>query len=225
MAMARTGLDERLSAPISAFHGDAYAMFADIGGSAPGEAVERWLDRAERERAGQFRTRALRDRFLNRRALLRVVLAEATGSPPDTLQLQVDQAGRLHLPDGPDFNASSSHDVALIAVAPAGSRIGADIERCDEHADLDGIARSIFSSGERAWMSAAPDPRHAFYRLWTLKEAYLKATGDGLAHEPWAAEIDPERRRADAPARPGAALEDLAAPPGFAAALALLDAR
>ncbi len=223
--MATTHQDPaaRLGPPRAAFDGAVQAVFADIGPPSPDARTEAWLAPLEIKRADQFRFRALRDRFVHRRAILRLVLAQATGTAPDTLQFQADPAGRPFLPGGPDFNSSSSNDVALIAVARDASRVGADVELSVAHSDLDRIAASVFTAREQAWMAAAANPQTAFYQLWTGKEAYLKATGDGLALEPRRAEIDLSRRRAAAPKRPDARLQQLAAPDGYAAALALLD--
>ena len=52
--------------------------------------------------------------------------------------------------------------------------------------DVESIARSHFSPAERAEVLAAPEKERmrVFLRVWTLKEAVLKCTGDGLAGGP-----------------------------------------
>ena len=70
---------------------------------------------------------------------------------------------------------------ALIGIA-AGREVGADVEQKRPMEDLYGMARSVMSEGElQDWERLAPESRlDAFYRVWTRKEAYLKAIGLGL---------------------------------------------
>lgn len=82
------------------------------------------------------------------------------------------------------FNCSHSGDWVVCALAAAGEGIeavGIDIEQIDAQPDY-AVAR-FFHSGERAWLEAAAQAgrAEAFYRLWTLKESYIKALGRGLS--------------------------------------------
>jgi 4'-phosphopantetheinyl transferase len=79
------------------------------------------------------------------------------------------------------FNLSHSHELALLAVS-RGREVGVDLEWLSAVRDTDGIAARYFSPVERqALERLAPDQRRAaFLRGWVLKEAYLKACGDGL---------------------------------------------
>jgi 4'-phosphopantetheinyl transferase len=79
------------------------------------------------------------------------------------------------------FNLSHSQGLALYAITRQ-APIGIDLEYC-QPLELDTIAKSYFSSREYAQLSALPpwEQRTAFFQLWTCKEAYLKATGQGLS--------------------------------------------
>src|SRR5258708_15670923 len=61
--------------------------------------------------------------------------------------------------------------------------IGIDVEQVRRDFDLDAIARRFFSAHEQSQLAALPaDERvEGFFRCWTRKEAYIKATGDGLS--------------------------------------------
>lgn len=83
---------------------------------------------------------------------------------------------------GIDFNLSHARDHALIAIARA-QPIGVDLERIDRKLDAHDLARRFFSKREAAALDALPEARRAtaFLRLWTCKEAVLKALGAGIS--------------------------------------------
>jgi 4'-phosphopantetheinyl transferase len=95
--------------------------------------------------------------------------------------------GKPHLAGGAGarslrFNLAHADDLALVAVA-RGREVGVDVEReHPERADLD-VARRMFAPPEAQALAALP-PRlraRAFFTLWTIREAYAKGTGLGLA--------------------------------------------
>jgi 4'-phosphopantetheinyl transferase len=83
---------------------------------------------------------------------------------------------------GIDFNLSHARDHALIAIARA-QPVGIDLERVDRVLDAGNLGRRFFSTREAAALDALPEPQRAtaFLRLWTCKEAVLKALGAGIS--------------------------------------------
>ena len=81
-----------------------------------------------------------------------------------------------------EFSVSHSADLALIAIT-VGRRVGVDIERRDAKVRIHKLATRFFSPQEAAELASLPDSDQlaGFYRGWTCKEAYLKATGLGLS--------------------------------------------
>ena len=83
-----------------------------------------------------------------------------------------------------DWRFSLSHCRGLAACLIArGTEVGVDVEPVDRSADMEAIARQFFHSDEVEMLRRTPaaDRQTAFIRLWTLKEAYLKARGTGLS--------------------------------------------
>ena len=80
-----------------------------------------------------------------------------------------------------EFNLSHTEGMILCAVT-AGYPIGVDIEDTTRPAEFLPLARRFFHPAEIALLENLPTDQlpRAFYRLWTLKEAYLKAVGAGL---------------------------------------------
>jgi 4'-phosphopantetheinyl transferase len=81
-----------------------------------------------------------------------------------------------------EFNVSHSEEVALYGITRA-SKIGVDIEKIRAIDDAEKIAQRFFLPRESLWLSklAPAEKEAAFFSLWTCKEAYLKAIGEGLA--------------------------------------------
>lgn len=86
------------------------------------------------------------------------------------------------VPSRAGFSVSHSGDHGLIAFVPHG-RIGVDVEERTPRRNLNDDIRLLLAPGERAELEAADGDRKTdlFYRLWTLKEAVLKASGLGLS--------------------------------------------
>ncbi len=145
-----------------------------------------WLSAAERERADRFRFEVHRDRYVRGRGMMRALLARRLGTVPGDLAFAEMGKGKPVLPDAAlSFNLSHSEGRAVLALGEVPG-IGVDVEGCDRRVDLDGLARRCFRESEIAWMNAfPPEERHlAFFRLWTAKEARMKAGGEGFSLEP-----------------------------------------
>lgn len=142
------------------------------------------LDEDERRRASRFVFDRDRRRFVAAHAATRVILGRYLNAAPSSLRYVVGERGKPRLVGPPvdvRFNLSHAGERALLAVA-LGREIGVDIEELRVVSDLMRLAESVFSPGEHARLRAAPpSDRHAvFFRLWTRKESFIKARGDGL---------------------------------------------
>lgn len=108
-----------------------------------------------------------------------------------------------------------------------GRELGVDLEAVAARDELDGMADLTFSSFERTAFESAGDAARlaAFFRVWTRKEAALKALGDGFAREPRTLHVGLGDRvpgevwTPDEPVLAAFGLADVAAPRGFAAAV------
>jgi len=141
----------------------------------------------ERERAERLRFAKHRHRFVVGRGLLRIILGQMLGLRPEEVCFRYSPRGKPELNEeaGADslrFNLAHSQGLALYALTHE-RRVGVDLERVRSDIDAASIAATFFSTREAdALRALARDPQSvAFFRAWTLKEAYLKARGDGLA--------------------------------------------
>lgn len=149
----------------------------------PDDKAVSCLDVEERLRADRFLFERDRIRFLNRRALLREVLAAYLGVPSWEIRLRATEGGWPELQASNDvaFNASHSHGVAVVAVT-RGPAIGVDIERLRPVSDALDLAEGLFCEREAAALRSSPAHLRSneFLTLWTRKESVLKASRAGL---------------------------------------------
>lgn len=82
------------------------------------------------------------------------------------------------LRDFPQFNVSHCKGLAVCAVGSVPVGIDAEPPR----AVRESMVSRICTAGESAWIAAQNDKMYAFSRIWTLKEAYTKYTGEGIRH-------------------------------------------
>jgi 4'-phosphopantetheinyl transferase len=191
------------------------------------------LDRDERIRYAQYRNSGDRRRFLAGRVLLRHVAAGYLRVLPWQVRLAArcpDCArphGRPTLP-GSGIEVSLAHSGRRVALAATrAGPVGVDVELIDPSVRIDALLPRVLAPEEREFAAAwAPDD---FYRMWTRKEAVLKATGDGLRVPLSDVAVSSPAAGARLIRPPGSAartgafvLADLDVPAGYAAAAAVV---
>ncbi len=187
----------------------------------------------EEARAAGFHFERDRRCFRNARGLLRNLLGRYLGLEPAALRFAYGPRGKPYLADPASrlhFNVSHSGGMALLAFAED-RELGVDLEQERSLSDADSIAERYFSLREGAQLRRLPEAerRPAFFRCWTRKEAFIKATGDGLSYPLDAFDVtlapgDPARLLrvlGDPEAGHRWWLEDITPAAGFAAALAV----
>jgi 4'-phosphopantetheinyl transferase len=150
------------------------------------QRMEQLLDEEERIRAGRFRFEKDRRRYTLTRGMLRTLLGRYLRCDPIALRISYSTRGKPFVDapqNSPDvrFNVSHAGDLALLAFCRE-REIGVDVESRQRLKDWQPIAERIFSRSEKRELSSLPPSLRtaAFYNGWTRKEAYLKATGEGL---------------------------------------------
>ncbi|MEV7457096.1 4'-phosphopantetheinyl transferase family protein [Pseudarthrobacter oxydans] len=189
------------------------------------EAIE-VLDDSERDRLSKLSASLVADAYLVSHVLLRQSLAEHTGRAADKLQFLRSACvscghphGRPYLP-GRVIEFSMSHTAGYVLIAMSRSRVGVDVEAvvsASAVADLS-IALSRHELEELNELDAS-ERSDAITRAWVRKEAYLKATGEGLNVDP--GKINVGFSAAPRPV-PGCSIADVGVPNVYRAAVAVL---
>ena len=151
------------------------------------DAYRALLDPEERQRADRFLFERHRNRFTVCRGALRILLSRYLSDSAGAVRFAYEPHGKptLQSPSVEDsicFNLAHSRDLALLAFS-RGQALGIDIEYQRPMPRAEALARRFFSKDESdAIQALEPHLRQAaFYRCWTRKEAFIKATGDGFS--------------------------------------------
>ncbi|MBI2567409.1 MAG: 4'-phosphopantetheinyl transferase superfamily protein [Candidatus Schekmanbacteria bacterium] len=148
---------------------------------------ERLLSSDERDRRDRFHFQRHRHQFLVSHALVRTTLSRYSHVEPERWEFSTNAHGRPEIAvpcQSPPLRFNLSHTDGLIACAVAlAVDVGVDVEDATRSTAVAAIARRSFSPAEVNALEALPGARQTdrFFSLWTLKEAYIKARGLGLA--------------------------------------------
>jgi 4'-phosphopantetheinyl transferase len=144
------------------------------------------LSPEEGARADAFAFEEPRRAFTVSRGRLRVLLASFAGGAPEGLRILEDDLGKPRLGGGCGqgrwrFNVSHSGGLWACAVA-LHREVGLDLEAVRPDRAVESITKRYFSPAEAAALTALPAAERtaAFHRIWTRKEAWLKARGFGI---------------------------------------------
>ena len=170
------------------------------------------LPPGETSRARAFVFESDRATYIAAHAMLRRVLREILGEAP---QIVLDPLGRPELAAAqggpmPSFNLTHTSRPAgtggfAACAVLSGAAVGIDAEDIRRPIDAAALAARWYAACEQRLLEQLPEPRRTemFFRIWTLKEAIVKATGHGLRIEPQRFAVDPDRGQAMIPATLG----------------------
>lgn len=138
------------------------------------------LQPAEAVRAKKYYKEEDQYRFLIARVSLRILLGKYANQHPAkiTFALGANKKPLATNTPGLHYNISHCRDWILLAIADA--EVGVDVEKVDALFPFEDILPDSFSSPEQEFITQSPASRHAFYQAWTRKEAFVKATAQGI---------------------------------------------
>lgn len=144
-----------------------------------------FLNAAEKLRYDQYHSHAARI-FLISRALVKTVLADKLGISPHQVNIQLHPNGKPFVQGSKAvyFNLTHSADVIILAMTEEGE-IGVDIEQVDREFEWMRVD-SVLDLSEIEWikekeLTDSSSVYQRFFQIWTLKEAYIKCTGEGMS--------------------------------------------
>jgi len=146
---------------------------------------QQWLSRDEMERANRFRQDLDRHRFILSRGGLRYLLGQYLNCKPAAVAFDYGDHGKpclIQMGEPLQFNLAHSEGWVIYGFS-RDRPIGVDVEQVQPRAYLEGLIQRCLTPAEQANLPAdeADRPR-VFIHYWTLKEAHLKAIGQGLSY-------------------------------------------
>jgi 4'-phosphopantetheinyl transferase len=139
------------------------------------------LDAEERERVSRLRFERDRAWFTASHSALRRIVSRYVHCPPAALEFARAEMGKPYVEGPIRFSMAHSGGLALYAIAHR--EIGVDVEQIRPETDVTEIAERFLPAPEALELASRepPERQRAFFRLWTRREAYLKARGIGLS--------------------------------------------
>lgn len=142
------------------------------------------LSPSEQQRYHDIKLPRRRNEFLLGRAMVREQLCSRYDQQAQSWQIEPNDNGKPEVTAGsirPNFSISHSKGIVVCTIAECGP-LGIDVEYIDSKRDLNTIAAEVFNATEQQWFNQKNRSlkRRRFYQLWTLKEAWAKATGVGI---------------------------------------------
>lgn len=140
-----------------------------------------WLSQEEMDRANRRRFERHRQSFILSHGFLRAILAPYLGIGPADIKILVGTHGKPFVDGGPGFSLAHAGTYAVVAIADT-EFIGVDVEQDRPELDPVDVAQRFFAEAEWQSLKELPtaEAKARFRRLWTCKEAFVKAIGLGM---------------------------------------------
>ncbi|TEW55972.1 4'-phosphopantetheinyl transferase superfamily protein [Psychromonas sp. RZ22] len=143
------------------------------------------LSHSEAEKLAQYKNKSAQHTALVTRSISRIILANYTQLSASEISFVRNQHGKPELEkniNNVQFNLSHNHHLIVMAVC-VNDDIGCDIESPLRKVNIEPITRRYFSKQEHKQLIELNDEKkqQRFFELWTLKEAFVKATGVGIS--------------------------------------------
>jgi len=147
-------------------------------------SLSHWLSEQEKNALDRLVSHRDRDKRLVAWGRLRYILSRYLTCSPEEICMEREPSGRPEItqPKNVGLQFSLTHSGSLGLVGVAAGVVGIDIERVRFTKGIDRLAARFFSKQEAEGISQRPVTEQAawFFRVWVLKEAYLKSMGMGV---------------------------------------------
>ena len=177
------------AAALKAMGNEIHVWIATSDNVHPRHLIEEYLpllNLEELERYQRFHFDHDRHTYLAAHALVRIALSHYAACKPGQWRFMRGEQGKPEIEVTTELSSlrfNLSHTQGMVACIIGLDRVcGIDVECVRPLKDMMGIAEAVFSLAENAYLDRrAADQADIFFKLWTLKEAYIKAIGQGLS--------------------------------------------
>lgn len=138
------------------------------------------ISSSEQQKISRYRSDNAQHTALITRTFIRLLLSRYENVAPHLWRFDISELGKPEVINTTlplRFNLSHNNEMIICAIC-LNKDIGCDIENLSRRISIDAIAKRFFSAQEYSLISAEPS---RFFEYWTLKEAFVKATGLGIS--------------------------------------------
>lgn len=140
------------------------------------------LNEEEKKRANNYLQQKDSQRFIIARALLKILASQYLNlsTAELTIQIGVNKKPFIQSVSSIPLDYNISHSGNWIIMAFGNGPIGIDAEQIQTSFGFESLLPACFSIEEQKYIQSQSNSRELFYRLWTRKESFVKATSRGL---------------------------------------------
>ncbi|MDS0524593.1 4'-phosphopantetheinyl transferase superfamily protein [Clostridium sp. SHJSY1] len=144
------------------------------------EKFYNYVDKEKREKVIKFRRDEDKIRSLLGDVLARILICKFLKCKNKDIKYKYNEYGKPYIDENVEFNISHSGNYVVVAIDNA--PLGIDIEEMKE-IEFEGIAKGYYNESEYNWIinHNKSEQMKCFYKIWTLKESYVKYVGKGLS--------------------------------------------
>jgi 4'-phosphopantetheinyl transferase len=150
------------------------------------ERCKACLTDTELDRISFYNFEQIQKNYVISQGGLRLILSSYLNIEPQKIQIRYRSKGKPYTADDTSlyFNNSNSGKLCVYAISRAGD-VGIDIEEVRPLSDIDFLIDNNFTEKEKHYINKNNKNRiERFFQFWTIKEAYLKAIGEGMRLTP-----------------------------------------
>jgi 4'-phosphopantetheinyl transferase len=143
------------------------------------------LNDTERKRAQSYHQLKDSQRFIIARGKLKKLASQYLGISPSEVEIHIGTNKKPFISSNSSIKLAYniSHSGNWILIAFGNGSIGIDVEQLNHSFNYDAILAACFNLEEQNFIQREPNSTELFYRLWTRKEAFVKATSKGLDND------------------------------------------
>lgn len=144
--------------------------------------ANRIFSKSEIERLNQFTKTNDKKLYIAGKLLTRKAIAKIANAKPSELVFGENKFGRpkIIFPSLKNFDFNLSHSGEWVVLAISDSNVGIDIEKLKPIDTT--LVKNLFHKEEMELINTAKEKLNFFYKIWVLKESYIKAIGKGFSH-------------------------------------------
>ncbi|EDP70117.1 Phosphopantethiene-protein transferase [Flavobacteriales bacterium ALC-1] len=140
-----------------------------------------YLNEVELQRAEKYHYPKDTNRFIICRTFLKFILAQKLRLDISEIQIKKDENKKPYLSSDKSIHFNVSHTERFAIIAISNNPVGVDVEYINKNFDYSEVLPHVFNKQEVDAVLKSNTKDYTFYKFWTRKEAFVKATGKGIS--------------------------------------------